>query len=188
MALKIEQRIGIAAPVDDVYDLVADINAWPQWSPIHKAASAEMHFGAPVHLEEYYAGLGTWEIDGILTDWAPLSHLHVAVPKPFYAGTLIRYFEFESLIDTGSTFTIGALFQGFLSEREGKRYKTFLRQGFEAFNAAVKAEAEARFAAAPERARVHVDVKPPEAPQLGPRRPDWTPTQFLFFGNNKKKF
>ncbi len=184
MAIKIEQRIGVAAPVDDIWDIISDIKAWPEWSPIHKAASGEMHFGAPVHSEEYFEGLGTWEIDGRITDWSPLSHLHIFVPKPFYAGQLMRYFEMEALGDKASSFTVGALFQGFLSEREGKRYRSFLRKGFEAFANAVKARAEARFAEHPEE-RTYVEVKAPEKPQLGPKRVDWTPTRFMFFGKKK---
>ncbi|MGA9658695.1 MAG: SRPBCC family protein, partial [Asticcacaulis sp.] len=121
MSFKIEQRIGIAAPVDDVYEILADINAWPEWSPIHKKAEAILRFGAPVHLEEHYEGLGTWETDGSVADWTPLSHIHIHVPKPLYAGKLVRYFEFEALSEYGSHFAVGALFGGFLSEREGKR-------------------------------------------------------------------
>lgn len=186
MAIKIEQRVGVAAPVDDIWDLIADVNAWPSWSPIHKAASGEMHFGAPIHFEEYYEGLGTWEVDGAINDWTPLSHLHVGVPKPFYAGRLIRYFEMDALSDQGSTFTVGALFQGFLSEREGLRFRRFLRTGFEAFAEAVKTRAEARFAEHPE-ARTHVEIKAPEKPQLGPQRANWQRNNFLFFGGGKKK-
>lgn len=186
MAIKIEQRIGVNAPVDDIWDIISEVGAWADWSPIHKAASAEMHFGSPIHLEEYYEGLGTWQIDGAISDWAPWSHLHVGVPKPFYAGRLIRYFEMEALADTGSTFTVGALFQGFLSEREGKAYREPLRKGFAAFAEAVKARAEARFAEHPER-RTHVEIKPPEKTKLGPTRPNWQKNNFLFFGGGKKK-
>ncbi len=186
MAIKIEHRVGVAAPVDDVYDLIADIKAWPQWSPIHRKAEGDLRFGAPVHLEEYYEGLGTWEIHGVVNDWAPLSHIHIAVPKPFYAGQLVRYFEMEALSAQGATFTIGALFQGFLSEREGRRYRAFLRKGFEAFAEAARTKAEAVFADHPDH-RSHVEIKEPEKPQLGPSRPNWTPNKFLFFGGGKKK-
>ncbi|MBW8734551.1 MAG: SRPBCC family protein, partial [Asticcacaulis sp.] len=145
MSYKIEFRIGVATPVDDIYDLIADIDAWPQWSPIHQAATGRLSFGAPIHLEEKFEGLGMWEIDGVLSDWAPYSHLHVFVPKPFYAGKLMRYFEFEALSEIGSAFTVGALFEGFLSEREGRAYGKYVRRGFEAFAEAAKAKAETNY-------------------------------------------
>jgi len=150
MALKIEHRIGISAPVDDVWDVIADINGWTAWSPIHKAASGELHFGGRIHLEEAYEGLGVWEIDGVIADWTPLSHIHISVPKPFYAGSLIRFFEFDALSDYGCAFSLGAVFQGFLSEREGRRYRPFLRKGFEAFGEALKEHVEALVQADPE--------------------------------------
>jgi hypothetical protein len=178
MAWKIEQRVGIAAPVDDIYDLIADIGRWPEWSPIHQAATGELHFGAPVHIEERFEGLGVWEIDGVVADWSPLSHIHINVPKPFYAGKLIRYFEFEGLSETASFFTVGALFSGLLSEREGKRYGKFLRAGFAAFAETAKAKAEAVFATHPDH-RAPVVAKEKEKPQLGPTPKKWLKTKMF---------
>jgi hypothetical protein len=143
MALKVEYRIGIAVKVDDAYDIVADIENWPSWSPIHKKTTGTLGFGKPVFFEEYYEGLGTWEITGAVSDWSPLSHIHIHVPKKFYEGTLIRYFEFEQLTPIACHFTIGAMFSGFLSEREGKRFRKYLRAGFEAYGQALKAKVEA---------------------------------------------
>jgi hypothetical protein len=184
MALKIEHRVGIAAPVDDVYAIIADINAWPEWSPIHKKAEAKLSFGAPVHLEEYFEGLGTWETDGLIADWTPLSHIHVSVPKPFYAGSLIRYFEFDILSDTGTGFSLGALFNGYLSEREGKRYRNYIRTGFEAFAEALKTKAEAEFAANPYTPAPKVATGTPDAEPLPKKKPNWKgPKLFGPFGS-----
>lgn len=143
MSFKIEHRIGISAPVDRSYEIAADIGAWPSWSPIHKAASATLAFGGPILLDEHYEGLGRWEQVGTIADWTPLSHIHVSVPKPFYAGRLTRYFEFENLSDTGSLFTVGALFEGLISEWEGRRYAGPLKRGFAAMAEALKLRAEA---------------------------------------------
>ncbi|WP_140985669.1 SRPBCC domain-containing protein [Asticcacaulis tiandongensis] len=143
MAFKVEQRIGISRPVDDVYEIVADLKGWTQWSPIHQVVEGELRFGAPVRFEEQYEGLGLWEIGGFVSDWSPLSHIHIGVPKKFYEGSLIRFFEFEELSKTGCSFAIGAVFSGFLSEREGRRYAKFLKKGFTAYCEALKARAEA---------------------------------------------
>ncbi len=184
MSYKVEYRIGVAAPVDDVYDLVCDIESWTQWSPIHKAASGQLKFGAPIHLEEQYEGLGMWEIDGVLSDWSPYSHIHVFIPKPFYAGKQVRYFEFEALSQTGSAFTVGALFNGFLSEREGRAYGKHLRKGFQLFAETVKARAEENYNNSPDKRRAPREIKAPEKPQLGPRSAGVKIPKF--FGAKKK--
>lgn len=142
MAVKVEYRIGIAAPVDEVYEIIADINNWPQWSPIHKHAEATLKFGGPFHVIEHYEGLGDWEVKGFLSDWSPMSHLHIGVPKRFWEGSLTRYFEMEELSKTGSSFAVGALFGGYFSEREGKLYRPHLRKGFEAMATALKSKVE----------------------------------------------
>ena len=184
---RIEYRIGVATPVDDIYDVVADIESWPQWSPIHKKSSGTLSFGAPVALEEYYDGLGTWELSGALADWQPYSHIHVAIPKPFYAGTLIRYFEFDALSAQGSTFAVGALFNGFLAEREGKMISGPVRRGFNAFAEALKAKAEADYLAKPESERGRNNLPPNAIPDKlrPPPAPNWKGTTFL--GQKKKK-
>ena len=178
MSLKIETRVGISAPVDDVYDLIADIDNWPTWSPIHKAASGKLGFGASIHLEEQLEGLGVWETDGVIADWQPLSHIHVTVPKPFYAGTLIRYFEFDALSEKGSSFAVGALFTGFLSEREGKRFCKYIRAGFDSFADAVRVKAEAAFAEHPEDVSSAIVAPPPPVPPRGAKRKNWLGTHF----------
>ncbi|MFT3995917.1 MAG: SRPBCC domain-containing protein [Asticcacaulis sp.] len=142
MAVKIEKRIGIQTPVDTVYEILENIDAWPQWSPIHKAASGKMGFGAPVSFMEHYEGLGDWEINGFVADWSPLSHIHIGVPKKFYEGSLIRFYEMNILPGDACDFTIGAQFSGFLAEREGKKYRSYLREGFARFAEALKAKAE----------------------------------------------
>jgi hypothetical protein len=184
---RIEHRVGIAAPVDDAYEIAAEIEAWPQWSPIHKKATGRLAFGAPIALEEYYEGLGTWELSGALADWQPFSHIHVAVPKPFYAGTLIRYFEFDALSAHGSTFAVGALFDGFLSEREGKMIAGPVRRGFAAFAEALKDRAEAAYLAKPENERTANLLPPKSIPDKlrPPPAPNWKGPQFL--GQKKKK-
>ena len=174
---KIEARIGVAAPVDEVYDILSDIEAWPSWSPIHQAASGKLGFGAPFHSEEKFEGLGVWEIDGFVSDWMPLSHLHISVPKKFYEGTLTRYYELETLSAKTSIFAVGAAFSGFLSEREGRRFARFFRAGFHQTAEAMKTTAEARFALNPDR---YSNYDPPAAlpPSFAPppkKQPLWAP-------------
>ncbi len=185
MAYKIEVRVGIAAPVDDVYDVVADIENWPSWSPIHKQAAGTLGFGAPMTMEEYFEGLGTWETAGAVSDWTPLSHIHISVPKPFYAGTLIRYYEFEALSNTGTAFSLGAHFNGFLSEKEGRRFAKFIRPGFEKMAEALKAKVEAEFAANPDKPRAAMPpIEPPVNPYVKPEAP-WSAPKTWKFGATK---
>lgn len=174
---KIEARAGIAAPIDDVYELLADIDSWPTWSPIHKAASGKLSFGAPFHSEEQFEGLGVWEIDGVIADWTPLSHIHIHVPKKFYEGTLTRYYELEALSGKGTVFSVGAAFNGFLSEREGRRYAKFLKPGFEQMVEGLKAKAEAKFAENPDRlTNYDPPVTPPKSFAPPPKKaPPWAP-------------
>ncbi|ESQ73467.1 SRPBCC domain-containing protein [Asticcacaulis sp. AC402] len=185
MAYKIEARIGIAAPIDDVYDIIADIDSWTSWSPIHQAVSGKLSFGAPFHSEEKFEGLGIWEIDGFIADWTPLSHIHITVPKKFFEGKLVRYFEFESLSQTGSAFSVGALFSGFLSEREGRRFGRYFRAGFESFSEALKTKVEAEYLAKPPEQRGKAS-KPPTVPEVPLKKEaPWAPPKRWKIGSTR---
>jgi len=184
MAYKIEHRVGIAAPIDDVYEIIANIDGWSDWSPIHRRATGHLGFGAPVSMEEYFEGLGTWETEGAVSDWTPLSHIHIVVPKPFYAGTLIRYYEFEALSDTGTAFSLGAHFNGFLSEREGRKFSRLIRPGFERMAEALKSKAETAFAADPDRPRLKPTIDLPVDPYVRPQAP-WSPPKKWKIGATK---
>jgi hypothetical protein len=166
MAYKIEHRIGIAAPVEVVYDIVSALEDWPSWSPIHRKVVGKLGFGAPLHLEEHYEGLGVWEVTGAISDWSPLSHIHVDVPKPFYAGSLMRFFEFDTLSETGCSFAVGALFSGFLSEREGRRFASKIKPGLATMCEALKARAETDFTTDPDRLPRY--ARPVETPARKP--------------------
>ena len=174
---KVEARVGIAAPVDEVYERLTDINNWPTWSPIHRCASGELKFGAPFHSEEQFDGLGVWEIDGFIADWTPLSHIHITVPKKFYEGTLTRYYELEALSGKGSVFSVGAAFSGLMSEYEGRKLAKYLRPGFQRMAQAMKDQAEAAFAANPAHlSNYDPPVTPPKSFAPPPKKaPPWTP-------------
>lgn len=168
---KVEYRFGVAAPVDYVYEVLADIETWPEWSPIHKEASGRLSFGAPAAFKEHYDGLGTWELDGVLADWVPLSHIHFHIPRPWYVGGLVRYYEMDNLMEVGTRVSVGAAFSGFLSKREGRRYAPHLRKGFEAFAEVLKAKAEAAYAADPNAVVRKPAQKPPE--RIKKKAPQW---------------
>lgn len=168
---KVEYRFGIQAPVDYVYDILADVEKWPTWSPIHKEARAQLGFGAPAAFKEEYEGLGTWELDGALSDWVPLSHMHFHIPRPWYVGQLIRYYEVDNLLEVGTRFSMGAAFGGLLSEREGKRFAPYLRKGFEAFTHELKARAEQAYANDPNATLRAPAQKPPE--RIKKQAPRW---------------
>jgi hypothetical protein len=183
MVYKVENRVGIAAPVETVYEILAELEQWPNWSPIHKRTQGKLGFGAQVVLEEYYEGLGVWEVTGFVSDWSPLSHIHVGVPKPFYAGSLIRFFELDRLTDTACSLSVGAVFSGFLSEREGKRYGPKIKVGFAAMGEALKAKAEAAFAANPNPPMPSGPTEPPRPPLV--KRKDPTVKPVKMFGQKK---
>jgi len=88
-------------------------------------------------------------VTGQVADWVPQSHIHLEVPKPFYAGKLTRFFEFDTLTDTACTFSVGAVFDGFLSEREGRRFGPKIKPGLALMCEALKVHAEAVYAADP---------------------------------------
>src|SRR4051812_13407825 len=69
--IKIENRIGVAAPAEVIWELLADVPGWPRWCPIYPRAEGELKFGARLCLTLALPGLPEREITPKITDWTP---------------------------------------------------------------------------------------------------------------------
>ena len=48
VSMKLERRIGIAAPDEVVWEVLSDIEAWPSWNAMYPRARGELRIGALV--------------------------------------------------------------------------------------------------------------------------------------------
>ena len=141
MSFRIEHRIGVAAPADTIWELLADVERWPEWNPLYTQAAGKLGIGAALKLRENLPGRPPRQISPVIVDWEPQAQI-LWRENGVLARTM-RYIEIEALTEAGCIFANGAFFHGLLGEQEAKGARRQIYGGYEQFGQAVKQTAEA---------------------------------------------
>ena len=140
MSVRVEHRIGIAAPPDAIWDLIADIDGWAGWNPLYPVARGRIAVGEALQLTEALPGRPTRPIQPVIVDWEPRNQILWRVSGMMLR--CVRYIEIEALSETGCIFANGAFFHGMRGEHEAKSHRRAIFKGYEAMGEAVKQRSE----------------------------------------------
>lgn len=145
MRVKIEHRLGIRAPAEAIWAVIADIAGWQSWNPLYPKAEGAVRIGAQLTLELALPGQAPRTLRPVILDWVP--NEQILWRLSMFGGLMksTRFLEIERLSDTGSIFSNGEMFEGLLGPTIARRMRKPLREGFAAMGEAVKARVEARW-------------------------------------------
>ncbi len=143
MPVKLEHRVGIQAPPEAIWAVIADIEGWSVWNPIYPKAQGTLRIGSPLTLELALEGRKPEVIKPVILDWVPNEQIHWRLTIMGGLVRTTRYFEIEKLSDTGCIFSNGELFDGLLGPTAVRSLQRPIRRGFAAMGEAVKARVEA---------------------------------------------
>jgi hypothetical protein len=143
---RIEDRIGIQAPAEVIWEIVFDLGRWHEWNPTYPEASGQIRIGDTLDLKLVLPGQPHQQLKAKVLDWVPNEQLHWRLS---FLGGLIqttRYIEIQPLSEAGCIVDNGELFHGLMGKSLGRRMVRPVRQGFKAMNEALKERAEAEWA------------------------------------------
>ena len=143
---RIEDRIGIQAPAEVIWDVVHDLPRWSEWNPTYPRAEGEIRIGAVLTMDLVLPGQDRQEIKPRVLDWVPNEQLHWELK--FLGGLIktLRYIEITPLSEAGCVVDNGEFFGGLMGPSLGRRMRGPVRRGVLAMNEALKARAEALWA------------------------------------------
>jgi hypothetical protein len=142
--VKIEHRIGVQAPADIVWEILADVPRWPAWSTLYSRASGVIGFGERLKLEVSLPGQPPVAIEPVILEWEPRELIHWKMKSMLGLLESVRFFEIDSLSETGCIFSNGEMFGGFLGPApSAKKLSGPLRRSFTALGEAMRDQAEA---------------------------------------------
>ena len=145
--IRIEDRIGIQAPAEVIWAIIADLDRWSEWNPTYPRASGTLKIGETLSATLVLPGQPPQEIRPKVIDWVPNEQLHWRLTLLGGAIRTIRYIEIEQVTEGGCIVDNGELFGGLLGPSLGKRIGRTVRRGFLAMNEALKERAEAVWSA-----------------------------------------
>jgi hypothetical protein len=147
MPFYIENRIGISAPPHVVWAILSDLEGWGSWTGLYRDVSGVLRIGERITAELNLPGEPPEKVEWTVLDWAPDLQIHLRLK--FFGGllTTTRYMEIEKLTEKGCIFGNGEMFRGPVARFMPRRLKAAVRQAFQAMSEALKAKAEAAWAA-----------------------------------------
>jgi hypothetical protein len=121
MKFKIEHRLGLQAPPDAIWAVIADINSWGEWNPLYTRAEGTLRIGAQLDLDLALKGQKVRAIRPTILDWVPNEQILWRLSMVGGLVKSIRYIEIEKLSETGCIFANGELFEGPLGPTVARR-------------------------------------------------------------------
>jgi hypothetical protein len=147
MSYKIEHRIGVSAPAEVIWEILADIPGWEAWNPLYTQASGVIRIGEILVLTQALPGQKPEVIRPRVLDWVPYEQLHWNNVAGSGLVKTLRYMEIEKLGDEACIFSNGEIFAGLLGPTVAKAMRRSFKDGFCALSEAIKVRAEAAYAA-----------------------------------------
>ena len=139
---RIEKRIGVRAPADRIWDLIADLPGWDGWNPIETSVEGTIAYGGSIALTEAVPGLPERRTMVRVGEWQPRAQL-VWVEKRGLWFNALRYFEIEELQPGSCIFANGFIFTGLRGEMHFDRHRKTLRTAVDSIAEGLKTTAEA---------------------------------------------
>lgn len=141
--LRVEDRIGIQASAETIWNIVQDLPRWSEWNPTYPQAAGEIRIGAVLAVTLALPGQAHQPLKPVVVDWIPNEQLHWRLSMMGGLIRTLRYIEIEALGPVNSVVSNGEFFGGLMGPSLGKRVGRDVRRGFKAMNEALKARAEA---------------------------------------------
>jgi len=139
---RIEKRIGVRAPADRIWDLIADLPGWDGWNPVETSVEGTIAYGGSIALTETISGLPERRAMVRVGEWQPLAQLVWAEKRGLWFRSL-RYFEIEELEPGSCIVANGFIFTGLRGEMHFDRHRKTLRSAVDSIAEALKIAVEA---------------------------------------------
>lgn len=140
---KIEHRIGIQAPADVIWEILADIPGWEAWNPLYPKATGQLRIGEALTLTVAIPGERHRVIHPVVVDWVPRDQIHWTLSLMGGLVRSVRYLELEILGEENCIFSNGEIFGGLLGPMIANSKRRAIRKGFTALSEALAERAEA---------------------------------------------
>lgn len=141
------EPVEIDAPAEVAWQVLTDLEAYPEWNPFTVRARSSLVVGEPVHL---YIPMGKagklMKQSFVLEVFDPPQKLAWRLPKLIHKKVMTAYREqtIESLGPDRCTYTTADTFEGWLAGRVFKSRGDWVRRNFVELAAALKVRAEGR--------------------------------------------
>ncbi|WP_396595150.1 SRPBCC family protein [Brevundimonas sp. R86498] len=141
MNFKVEKRIGVRAPSERIWEVIADFPFWDHWNPVETGVTGTLGFGSQISLRERIGSLDERQVIGRIAEWQPNAQL-VWTEKRGWLFNSMRFYEIEELERGSCIVSNGFIFSGLRGEGFHERHRRTVRASCEAVAEALRITAE----------------------------------------------
>lgn len=127
--LKIENRVGVRASAERIWELLADFDGWSRWNPYEVEVGGALAIGGGVALTERLPGLPDRRVTARLGDWQPYAQL-LWHEKRGWQFRATRYYEIEELEPGSCIFANGIVLSGLRGEWWHDKHRKTVRPAY----------------------------------------------------------
>lgn len=140
MTFRIENRVGVKASAERIWDLIADLSGWSQWNPVDVDVEGALAIGGTLILTERIPGLPDRRVTAAIRDWQPYAQL-IWGEKRGWQFSSVRYYEIEQL-EVGCIVANGQIFSGLRGESAFAKQRKILKAAFAEVGEAIRLRVE----------------------------------------------
>jgi len=134
MSFKTEHRMGVPAPSTVIWEVLSDLDRWPEWNPLYPKIAGTLRIGQKLEVLEAFSDAPPKLIRPTVVDWVPNAQILWTLSEAGGFVRRVRYIEIDQYDDEDTACILS--YDGLVGSRVGKRIRRRLRAGFEAFNTA----------------------------------------------------
>ena len=138
---RIEHRLGIPAPANVVWQVLADLERWGEWNPLYPKALGKLRIGGELALTEVLPQTEPAEITATVVDWVPEEQILWRLSQAHGFLKRLRYFEIEALTKEGCIFANGEDWYGRPARKITAAQRRAMREAFAALGEALSVRA-----------------------------------------------
>jgi hypothetical protein len=141
--LKIECRVGVQAPAAILWEVLAGLDQWSDWTTIYPAAAGSLRIGGRLNLTLALPGEAHRLFEPVIIDWVPEEQILWKDLRWSGWVASTRFIEMEAVTPVACFLSNGEQFPGAVAEYYMKRNRRALKAGYMQFAEGAKARAEA---------------------------------------------
>lgn len=142
MDTRIENRVGVRASAERIWDILADFSRWDRWNPYETGLKGALGFGAPLELTEVLPDMGERQVQAHIREWQPNTQL-IWSEKRGWLFNAVRYYEIEELAPGSCIVANGVIFTGLRGELFHDKHRPAIRAAYEAIGESLRQAAQA---------------------------------------------
>jgi hypothetical protein len=140
--VRTEHRVGIQAPAEAIWAVVADLERWVEWNPLYTRAAGQIRIGAPLDLTVQLEGMKPQDLKATVLEWVPNEQLHYQITALGGLVKATRFIEIEQLAEASCIVSNGEIMGGLLGPSLARSVRGKVFRGLRAMNEALKVRAE----------------------------------------------